>query len=298
MDLRNAKIIKCLTAVLFAVITAFASCAGRTEESKTVERQEAEAPLVTYCRNIDYTDTLSLRNESIMRQNVATIIKMLPVSDSATVRAGMTAFFNGLRHDGTALSVAAGCLGEYLNNPASPVRNEEYYINVLSVLLDTDSLPEIVREPAAERLRIASLNRKGTIASDIVFDEPDGTRRSLHGIESPLTLLIFYDPECSHCAEILKGVAATEILNEAICEGNVKVVAIYTEGKRDVWLGATDDMPGNWIVGYDRSEIVENEIYDIPAMPVLYLLDSEKRVLEKDPDSRLLPRLLRSHLSR
>lgn len=41
-------------------------------------------------------------------------------------------------------------------------------------------------------------------------------------------------------------------------------------------------MPQEWTVGIDNSRIVERELYSLPAMPVIYLLDKDKRVLLKD----------------
>ena len=41
-------------------------------------------------------------------------------------------------------------------------------------------------------------------------------------------------------------------------------------------------MPAGWMVGMDR-EVVKNEaLYDLKAMPSLYLLDGNKQVLLKD----------------
>lgn len=44
-------------------------------------------------------------------------------------------------------------------------------------------------------------------------------------------------------------------------------------------------MPANWINGFDSNqEIANEELYDLKAMPTLYLLDKGKKVLLKDAD--------------
>ncbi|MDE6695315.1 MAG: DUF5106 domain-containing protein, partial [Muribaculaceae bacterium] len=79
-------------------------------------------------------------------------------------------------------------------------------------------------------------------------------------------------------------IASHQGINDAIAEGRLGVLAIYAEGKRDVWDETKVDMPGNWSVGYDLSGILDEELYDLPAMPIIYLLDEGKRVILKDPD--------------
>jgi hypothetical protein len=42
-------------------------------------------------------------------------------------------------------------------------------------------------------------------------------------------------------------------------------------------------MPAEWIYGYDRGCRIEREnLYNVSAIPALYLLDKEKKVLVKD----------------
>lgn len=168
-------------------------------------------------------------------------------------------------------------------SPASPYRDEGRYVAFLDSLLAIDTLPEALRERALDRRRIAMLNRPGSIASDFRYLERHGVESRLHDLQSPLTLLVFYDPECPHCGDILCSLASSESINKAIADKNLTVIAIYAEGKRDVWDKTRGDLPGNWLVGYDLTGILDEEIYDLPAMPTPYLLDADKRVVLKDP---------------
>lgn len=176
-------------------------------------------------------------------------------------------------------------------SPASPYRNEARYIAFLDSLLATDSLPETLRERAEHRRRIAMLNRPGSIAADFRFIERHGNESRLHDLKSPLTLLVFYDPECPHCGDILRTLASSNAINRAIAEKNLTVIAIYAEGKREVWDKTRNDLPENWLVGYDLTGILDEEIYDLPAMPTPYLLDSDKRVILKDPEVKTPTRI-------
>lgn len=177
-------------------------------------------------------------------------------------------------------------------HPASPYRNESRYIAFLDSLLASDSLPEALRERAVYRRQTAMLNRPGSIAGDFRYVERNGGVSRLHDIDSQLTLLIFYDPECPHCEDILRSYASSKTLNRAISENWLTVIAIYAEGKRDVWDKTLNELPENWLVGYDVTGVLDEELYYLPAMPTPYLLDADKRVLLKDPTLRELLRSL------
>lgn len=173
-------------------------------------------------------------------------------------------------------------------SPASPYRDESRYIVFLDSLLACDSLPDGMRDRVEYKRRIAMLNRPGTIAADFRFLERHGGEFRLRHLKSPLTLLVFYDPKCPHCTDILRALATSKTVNAAIARKELSVIAIYAEGKRDVWDTTCKDMPDNWLVGFDLTGILDQELYDLPAMPTPYLLDSDKRVILKDPAPRTL----------
>lgn len=178
-------------------------------------------------------------------------------------------------------------------SPASPYRDEGRYIRFLDSLLAIDSLPEGLREQAQHRRRIAMLNRPGSVAADFRYVDRNGKESRLHELKSPQTLLIFYDPECPHCDDILRRLASSNTINSAIADKSLTVLAIYAEGKREVWKNSLNGMPDNWLVGYDLTDILDRELYDLPAMPTPYLLDNDKRVILKDPTPDRLIRRLR-----
>lgn len=212
----------------------------------------------------------------------------LAKADSTASVKALSGYFSRISADTAALRKVAGQAERLLNNPASPVRNESSFISVATALLEADNLPVDVRERTEEHLRLASLNRPGTIATDFIYIDRDGNRSNLHSLQSAQTMVVFYDPECPHCKEILDQLAANPRINAAIADKELTVLAIYTEGKTDVWKNALGEMPPNWIIGCDRSDIVKNDLYHLPAMPIVYLLDSEKRVILKDPNANTL----------
>ena len=41
-------------------------------------------------------------------------------------------------------------------------------------------------------------------------------------------------------------------------------------------------MPAKWLVGTDHGVVSADELYDLTIMPSIYLLDSQKKIVQKD----------------
>lgn len=284
-DMSRVTIIICM----FVLVAAACSRTGgaKVDSAPTAVTDatvDKVSPIVELCRGFDYADTAALRSDTVMGKRMAAIVRLMPKSDTLEIDEALTVFLNGIKTDDKAIGLAAQYADRFLGSPASPVRNETLYIRFLHKLLSVDTLPEAVSDRAVDRLRVAMLNRPGTVATDFEFLDRDGLRRTLHGLQGERIMLIFYDPECPHCPEILDHLAANERINASIANGTMTVVAVYAEGKREVWDRTRHELPANWLVGYDLSGILDNDLYDLPAMPIVYLLDADKRVLLKDPD--------------
>lgn len=271
-------------AVLLISVLLWGSCSKTAKSKNTSDINGGISPLMSLCQNIDYSDTASLHDVKTMTRIMVDMVKLLRVTDSLTSKNALTVFFNGIRNDEKCLTTVDSLGNLSLNSPASPVRDEILYARFLNAMLSVDSIPEALRIRAEYRYRKALMNRRGSIANDLKFIERGGKTSNLHSMKDNMTLLVFYDPECPHCGDILAMIANSKKINSLVEDGFMTVLAIYTEGKRDVWERTKKDMPDNWLVGYDTTGVLDNDLYDIPAMPTIYLLDSDHRVLLKDPD--------------
>jgi hypothetical protein len=61
------------------------------------------------------------------------------------------------------------------------------------------------------------------------------------------------------------------------------ILSIYTDQDEKLWLDHLNEFPPRWIQGRDNNEFLyKNKVYDLRAIPTIYLLDSDKKVLLKD----------------
>ncbi len=243
---------------------------------------------------MDFSDTLRSHNKMFMEQNFVNFASVFPYTADDALSHAFSTLLTRASVDGGALQNVCELAEKYLSEPDSPLRNEEHYILFLEEQLRLPTLTADDRLRPTLRLQTAKKNRLGTKATDFTYTTREGKKSTLRKTPGRRLLLVFYDPACSHCTDILDELRSSDLLTREIANGDVSVLAVYTEGDADLWEQTRDSLPEQWTVAIDESNIVDKVLYDIPAMPVLYLLAEDKNVLLKDPT----PETLLEYLSR
>lgn len=185
--------------------------------------------------------------------------------------------------EGNVLPEVVGLASRYFYDPNSPVRSEDLYGALAEKLAASALIREDYRASYAWEARICSLNRTGTVAADFTFVDTAGRRRTLHSIKAERTLLIFGNPDCQACKDLVEMMKAYPGIRAQIGSGALKVVDVYIDEDIPLWKAHTADYPKEWICGYDPSfTIRQDRLYSVRAIPSIYLLDAKKTVLVKD----------------
>lgn len=172
---------------------------------------------------------------------------------------------------------------KYLYDPNSPYRNEELYLPFVQGLATAGFTPDSLRDAYLFEVRMCSLNRIGQPAEDFDFEESDGTLRHLYGIKADATLLMFSNPGCKDCERVTDLLMGNRIIAEAVDSGKLAVVNVYIDEEIDLWREHADDYPAKWYNGFDPNFVIrEDLIYNVRAIPSLYVLDADKNVIYKD----------------
>jgi hypothetical protein len=89
--------------------------------------------------------------------------------------------------------------------------------------------------------------------------------------------------------EIINVLKNDPLLSSMISNGKMAVLNIYIDEDIPAWRSYMSIYPEEWYNGFDPDLAVRsNEIYNIRAIPSLYLLDKEKNVLMKDVPENVL----------
>ena len=175
----------------------------------------------------------------------------------------------------------------FLLDPNSPYRNEELYIPVVEHLLASPLASEKQRLYAAWIEPRLKLNRPGQTAADFEFITPKGRRESLFATidaRAPQrTILFFSNPGCPNCKEITEALSRNLFVQAMLDAKELLVVNIYPDEDVQAWLDYLPNYPEEWVCGHDADQVLNSGTrYWLRAIPSLYLLDEQKRIVLKD----------------
>ena len=248
----------------------------------TEPQQRATYLLMHYWDNVDFNDMKLVANDDFMEQGFVNYLSVLPIVDALTAERSVEAMMKRAEVNGVAYKKLVNIAEKYLFEPNSPMVNDEMYIMFLNQVLKTSVLSKVEKSRFEYQHRVVMKNRVGSVATDFIYMDKDGKTGSLHQLKAEETLLVFYDPECDNCAEIIEKLRYDRRLNSKIMSGKLRVLAVYAGDNRALWEQHLAKMPTNWLVGRAVSKIQPLGLYVLRAMPAIYLLDKDKKVVKKE----------------
>ena len=255
--------------------------------------QRADYMVKHYWDRFDFTDTTYVSQIDVAEQawvDYCDLLEHVPLSDAQTAiketigRAGKNKKM---------LDFFAELADKYLYDPNSPMRNEEFYIPVLDAMLASPVLEEIEKVRPKARRELAQKNRIGTKALNFNYTLASGTQGSLYQQKSDYTLLFINNPGCHACTETIEALKNAPIINQLLEQKRLTVLSIYPDEELDEWRKHLNEFPKEWVNGYDKTfAIKEQQLYDLKAIPTLYLLNKDKTVLLKDAPAQTIEEYL------
>ena len=236
----------------------------------------------------DSSYSAGVSKEVIERQfgTFSTLLWMAPVHTAADAVASLFRKAEAAELGDTASNVFETITDDvvkYLYDPNSPVRNEEFYLPYVSGLSVSVAVSEDMKPAYGYEAQMCSLNRIGTPAADFEFTDRRGRIRRLYGVKADYVLLFFSNPGCPDCKNIAQALTGSEGMSALMKDGKLAVVNIYIDREIDKWREYSSEYPAEWITGYDHNYIIrEDRCYNVRAIPSLYMLDADKKVLLKD----------------
>ncbi len=232
-----------------------------------------------YWDNVDFA-TIS---DDVLEQGFVDMVSIFALIDEATLSkawAAAVARAEGAKEGiGRLLSVA----DKYLYGVSSPNYNEAAYRLLLQAALVSKKFPKAEKAPYQAQLMQLEMNAEGTGAVDFEFTKADGSKMKLSEVESMITILFFFNPDCVDCRIERFRLTQATLINYLHRAGGVQVVAVYPSNDPTGFEKGVKDLPETWIVGYDATGRIKSEgLYDLRAMPRLYLLNDKKQVALKN----------------
>lgn len=251
-----------------------------------------------YWDNFSFSDTALIHQPELTEQGFANFVDLLPrFGDSIAVR-GVSEFSRKAFAPITPRPMReymAKLTEHYLYNPNSPLHSDALFVMFLQEMSHSDGFDLPTREHYAYIQTNVAKNMPGTVATDFVYIDRNGHQSSLHTTQGEYILIYFNDPDCDNCHEV-----TAQLRTDSLFVNNPRLtfLAVYADSDTELWKTNPQPFPASWIDAYSpEGEITTKQLYFINATPTIYLLDSEKRVLLKDPSIELLKQCLNELLA-
>lgn len=246
-----------------------------------------------YWDNFNFNDTLSINSSEAAEQFFVDFIDISSQMSMPTAKEGITIFMQLASQNPSIQNFFVDLLDKYLYDPNSPMRDEELYIPVLEYLIASPNTRTEDKARSEYRLKMALKNRPGNLATDFVFAEGTGKVRRLSEVKNEYVLLYFNNPGCSGCRQVTSQISASAFSKNP----KLTILAVYPDTDLEEWKKAQCEIPEKWINGYSPNGVVmEKELYDLKAIPTLYLLNKDRVVILKDAIWPQIERYLNTEL--
>lgn len=283
------------SSIVFITISLFCcffltGCRNGSSQKKdrvtTISNDQKGAAAVHYWDGYSFSDMESDTDKEISEKMMAGYIRLLYMSDYITIRQSLDSLLSKVHtQNSEKMPVYLFELFEkYLYDPNSPVRNDELYGMVLDKILNDTLIDDSFKTRYRYQSGELKKNRLGAVATDFKFTVYNGEQRTLHGINAEYTLLLFINPDCEACAQTIEFFNQSPIVETLLKNSVLKILAFYPDEDITEWKSHRGVVPSTWLYGRDTSKdlIVKRDLYSLRAIPSLYLLDKEKRVLLRD----------------
>jgi len=156
---------------------------------------------------------------------------------------------------------------------------ERYFLNGSGAWLDTTAMAKL-----KDKVRVTKPNLIGNLAPELKLPDSEGNYYSLRQMNSKYTILLFWEPNCSHCKKAVPQIYKDLYL--PLKDKGVDIFAVCTQNKKEDWLKAIIDYKIlDWTNVWDPY-VTSNfrSLYDVYSTPIIYILDSTKHIIAKRLD--------------
>jgi len=166
---------------------------------------------------------------------------------------------------------------------------KKYYTKELAYWVDDATLYKI-----QDRANILDPILIGKKVKNLILADSTDNYQSLYAVNSPYTVLYFWDPDCGHCKKATPKVKA---FYDKVKTKGVQVYAACTEVEMDKWRKYIRENNLDWINVADPK--LQNNFrheFDVTTTPQIFILDKDKKILAKKIDEETMEKILSKEL--
>lgn len=193
---------------------------------------------------------------------------------------------------------------DYMGQDAVFVHIFENYINNQP---EVDWFTEKYKKYVYDRAYSLMGNQIGLPAAELQMVDTLNRPLPLYSVNAPYTIVCFWDATCSHCKEMIPHLDSL-FQNKWKQEG-IKLYGVMTDGGNEAWMNYIHEHGlKDWLHVYQTETQKEadnnagrpgyKQLYDVYQIPVLYLLDKDKRIIAKNIAPKNIDEILSSRVKK
>ena len=284
------------------------SCGSSIQAKPQKESVESPKDEETFWDDYDFNNIALIHQPDITEQKFANFcVALSSMKEQERSRQVDTLLTRSLRGSRDMFANFMTLAEKYLYDPNSPYRDGELYLPFLQWTIHSKKIEDIWKERPRYQLKLVLENRVGTQAHDFHYitngngsdasskgstKDKASTKGTLYNIKSEYTLIYFNNPECHDCSRVHGYLVASKVFTTMLQTGRLKLLALYPDEDLGAWSRHKEEYPSSWIAARYAKK-ADRETYHLPAIPSLYLLDKNKKVLLKDAPVEAVEEYLR-----
>ncbi len=152
---------------------------------------------------------------------------------------------------------------------------KKYYLTGRATWMDETAMAKF-----KDRITTLEYNLIGINGMELNLPDSSEKLRSLYSVKAPITILVFWNPDCGHCQ---KEIPMLFKLWNGIKDNGVAVYAVNTEFDKNLWTKFIREKGLNGWTNVHDIKVTHNfrKWYDVYSTPVVYLMDADKKILAK-----------------
>ena len=259
------------------IFLVFAFTEAYSQPPEGITPSQADALCASFWEGYDFRDLTPLQSPKV----ILDYIYLLSHLDHGTASAHVSELMRRASDDKKVFRHFLFLFERYLYDSRSRFENEALYETVVRYAVNSHVLDSLEKYLPQFQLDMIALNRPGTLVTDMEIGFADGSVRMLRQVEGEYVLLVFSNPECKLCAELVGKIEASTLISDLHAEGRLCKLSVYPGNGLSAWNPSR--FPCGWIAGYDKEDRIWSErLFSLKTMPALYLLDKDKKVLAKE----------------
>ncbi|MDB5222583.1 MAG: hypothetical protein JWN83_1250 [Chitinophagaceae bacterium] len=200
-------------------------------------------------------------------------------------------------------------LSYFLNRYYNPKQTwqEQVLIHIFEKYIAQKNYPWLAakdKQQVADWVFRLMANAAGKPAADIELPDTASVKTILYNLKSPYTLVVFWNPLCSHCKIVLPQLDSFYTAKWKATGLQFFAVAMQVRDTREIWLSVIKELHLNmwnhvyYSIAEENQRIAKGmatytQLYNVSIFPTLYLLDKDKKIIAKNLTPEQLDEILR-----